>query len=112
MEFPPTTRNAHKGSGHRVAAVIGFAVLMALTVSACARNSSSAGGAALSVAELRAAPEHGTLSREHSVTVEVPETELDARFQRLAFSAAPRTLHRRRSSALGLSRSRYSAGSS
>jgi hypothetical protein len=86
MEFPPTTRNARKVSGHwsRVAAVIGFAVFTTLTVSACSRNNPSAGGAALSVAELRAAPEHGTLSREHSVTVEVPETELDARFQRLA----------------------------
>jgi hypothetical protein len=64
-----------------VAVVLGFAVLTTLAVSACSRNKLAASGAAL---ELRADQEHGTLSREHSVTVEVPETELDARFQRLA----------------------------
>jgi hypothetical protein len=85
MEFPPNTRSAHNGTGHwsRVAAVIGFTAFTTLTVPACSRNSSSAGGAALSVAELRAAPEHGTLSREPSVTVEVPESDLHSGFQRL-----------------------------
>lgn len=80
MEFPPNTGN---GSSRwlRVAAVIGLAILTTLAVSACSRNSLARGGAAL---ELRADQEHGTLSREHSATVEVPETELDARFQRLA----------------------------
>ena len=80
MEFPPNTRSG-SGRRSRVAAVIGFALLTSLAVSACSRNSVARVGAAL---ELRADQEHGTLSREHSVTVEVPETELDARFQRLA----------------------------
>ena len=80
MEFPPNTRS---GSNRRprMAAILGFAFLTALAVSACSRHSLASGGAAL---EMRADQEHGTLSREHSVTVEVPETELDVRFQRLA----------------------------
>jgi hypothetical protein len=81
MDFPPNTR---RGSGRRsrVAAVIGFAVLTSLAISACSHNNPASGGAALR--ELRADPEHGTLSREHNVSVDVPETQLDARFQRLA----------------------------
>jgi hypothetical protein len=80
MEFPPNTRSG-SSRWSRVAAVIGLAVLTTLAVSACSRNSLARGGAAL---ELRADQEHGTLAREHGATVEVPETELDARFQRLA----------------------------
>ena len=80
MEFPPNTQ-CGSSRWSRLAAVIGFAVLATLAVSACSRNSLARGGEAL---ELRADQEHGTLSREHSVTVEVPETELDTRFQRLA----------------------------
>ena len=80
MEFPPNTRSRSSGWS-RVAVVLGLAVLTTLAVSACSRNNLAASGAAL---ELRADQEHGTLSREHSVTVEVPETALDSRFQRLA----------------------------
>jgi hypothetical protein len=81
MEFPPSSR---KGPSLRlrVAAIVGFAVLTTIAMSACSRNNLAPGGAALR-AELSAGQEHGTLSREHSVTVEVPETDLDMRFQRL-----------------------------
>ena len=83
MEFPSSSGMSRKRSNHcsRLAAVIGFAFFMTIAMSACSRNSVAPGGAAL---ELRADQEHGTLAREHSVTVEVPESELDARFQRLA----------------------------
>lgn len=92
LEFRPTTRS---GSSRRprVAAVIGFAVLTTLAVSACSRNSLAPGGVALRAAELRVDQEHSTLAREHSVTVEVPETELDARFQSLADRCKTDTAH-------------------
>ncbi len=83
MHFPSSSsmlsKRAIRCSG--LAAVIGFAFFMTIAMAACSRNNLAASGAAL---ELRADQEHGTLSREHSVTVEVPETELDARYQRLA----------------------------
>jgi hypothetical protein len=75
MEFPGPSR------WPRVVATIGFAVLTTIAMSACSRNELARSGAAL---DLRADQDHATLSREHRVTVEVPETELDARFQRLA----------------------------
>lgn len=83
MEVPFCSGMAHKRSNRRsrLAAVIGFSLFTTIGMSACSRNNLAAGGAAL---ELRADQEHGTLSREHSVTVEVPETELDVRFQRLS----------------------------
>src|SRR5258708_16564591 len=86
MEFPSSSGMSRKRFNHcsRLAAVVGFAFFMTIAMSACSRNNFPAGGAALNAAVLRADQEHGTLAREHSVTVEVPETELDARFQRLA----------------------------
>jgi len=75
------TTDMHTPRWSRVAAAIGFAVLTTLAISACSRNSLARSGAAL---ELRADQEHETLAREHSVTVEVAESELDGRFQRLA----------------------------
>jgi hypothetical protein len=85
MEFRSSSGMADKRSSRcsQLAAVIGFALFTTIAMSACSRNNPRAVGAALR-AELRADQEHLTLSREHSVTVEVPETELDARFQRLA----------------------------
>jgi hypothetical protein len=79
MEFPPNIRSG-SSRWSRTAAAIGFA-LATLALSACSRNSLAPGVAAL---ELRADQEHGTLAREHSVTIEVPETELNVSFQRLA----------------------------
>jgi hypothetical protein len=83
MGFPSSSGMSRRRSNpcSRLAAVIGFAFFMTITISACSRNSLATGGAAL---ELRADQERGTLSREHSLTIEVPETELDAHFQRLA----------------------------
>jgi len=54
--------------------------------SACSRNDSPpAAGVALKISQRGgASPEHGTLSREHSVVVDVPETELATRFRRVA----------------------------
>lgn len=75
------TTDMHTPRWSRVAAAIGFAVLTTHAISACSRNSLARSGAAL---ELRADQEHETLAREHSVTVEVAESELDGRFQRLA----------------------------
>jgi hypothetical protein len=48
----------------------------------------------LSVAQKeRASPESGTLSREHSVVIDVPETELDVRFRRVADRCTADTTH-------------------
>jgi hypothetical protein len=41
----------------------------------------------------RAAQEHGSLSREHSVTIDVPETDLDTKFHRVVERCAGDTAH-------------------
>jgi len=82
MKLPPNSRS-RSSRWSRVVALIGLAFLTTLAISACSRNDLARSGVALS-AELRQDQEHGTLSREHHVTVEVPETELDMRFQHLA----------------------------
>jgi Domain of unknown function (DUF4349) len=84
MEFPSSSGLADKRCMRRPrsATLIGFALLATMAMSACSRSNPQFGAALL--ADQRVSQEHGTLSREHSATIEVPETELDARFQRLA----------------------------
>jgi hypothetical protein len=65
---------------------IGVLALLALMgLAACNRNNPSLGKAMPAMASHRQATEasHSTLSREHSVTIEVPEYDLGSRFQRL-----------------------------
>jgi hypothetical protein len=50
MELPPRGRRGSSGRTH-VAAIIGFAILATIAMSACSRNNLAASGAAL---ELRA----------------------------------------------------------
>src|SRR5580698_5220150 len=65
--------------------ILALALVGAFGMTACNRNShlASEPQAFMASQALRAESAHGTLSREHSVTVEVPESELHARFQRL-----------------------------
>jgi Domain of unknown function (DUF4349) len=89
LEFPPVSVDANRPV-HRYSSII-LALLVVFIVviagSACTRNNSSltAPRAALKMSQQdRASPEHGTLSREHSVVIDVPETELETRFRRVA----------------------------
>jgi hypothetical protein len=70
----------------RLLGILGVTFFALMGMTACNRNEHAlAGTAPLVVSKLqRAAEEHSTLSREHTVTVNVPETELGARFQHLA----------------------------
>jgi 3-oxoacyl-ACP reductase-like protein len=66
-----------------------------VTGSACSRNAPSlAAIPALNVSKQQRAPQdHGTLSREHSVTIDVPETELEARFRRVVYQCTGDSAH-------------------
>jgi hypothetical protein len=77
-------RPAHRYSPIIRAFLVAF--IVAIAGSACSRNDSPpAAGAALKMSQRdHASPEHGTLSREHSVVIDVPETELETRFRRVA----------------------------
>jgi hypothetical protein len=84
---------------HRYSSII-LALLVAFTVviagSACSRNDSSLATprAALKMSQQdRASSKHGTLSREHSVVIDVPETELETRFRRVVDRCAGDSAH-------------------
>jgi DNA repair exonuclease SbcCD ATPase subunit len=65
--------------------IVGFTLVCLVGMTACNRNNHSiAAPAAQMVSHLeRADSAHSTLSREHSVTIEVPESDLHSSFQRL-----------------------------
>ena len=66
-------------------AIVGFTLACLVGTTACNRNSplASEHPALMTSQALRADSAQGTLSREHSVTVEVPESALNSSFQRL-----------------------------
>jgi hypothetical protein len=74
-----------KISSVRRTGILALALVGAFGMTACNRNShlASEPQAFMASQALRAESAHGTLSRDHSVTIEVPESELHARFQRL-----------------------------
>jgi hypothetical protein len=66
--------------------ILGLAFVCIIGITACNRNShlgSEQQPALMMSQSLRAESAHGTLSREHSVTIEVPESDLHSNFQRL-----------------------------
>jgi hypothetical protein len=66
--------------------LLGFTLVCLVGMTACNRNSHSAAAPAaqmVSNMQLRAESAHSTLSREHSVTIDVPESDLHSAFQRL-----------------------------
>jgi acyl transferase domain-containing protein len=70
----------------RRSGILAFALVSAFGMTACNRNSHLASEPLAFMAAsqpLRAEPAHGTLSRDHSVTIEVRESDLQASFQRL-----------------------------
>ena len=79
----------------RAARIFGVTFLVVTVLFGCSRTSAShAFMAPLSVAKKeRAAPESGTLSREHSIVIDVPETELDLRFGRLTDRCTADSVH-------------------
>jgi hypothetical protein len=84
LEFPPVSVDVNRlGDRHWVLVAIFF---MVIAGSACSgHNASHAVTAPMTLAKQdRASPEHGTLSREHSVVIDVPETELESAFRRVA----------------------------
>jgi hypothetical protein len=66
--------------------ILGFALVCLIGMTACGRNNHlvSEPQAPMASQPQRAQSAHGTLSREHSVTIEVPESDLHSGFQRLA----------------------------
>lgn len=88
MEFPPVSVDANRFPGRCSPVVWQLLVtfIVAIAGSACSgHNASHAGTAPMTLAKQdRASPEHGTLSREHSVVIDVPETELESAFRRVA----------------------------
>jgi hypothetical protein len=88
MEFPSMSFDPNRpGDGYSpMMRVLLVAFFIAIAGSACSRNGPSlAAMPALAVSkQQRATQEHGTLSREHSVTIDVPETELETGFRRVA----------------------------
>jgi hypothetical protein len=84
LEFPPLSVDVNRlGDRPWVLVAIFF---MVIAGSACSgHNASHAVMAPMTLAKQdRASPEHGTLSREHSVVIDVPETELESAFRRVA----------------------------
>jgi hypothetical protein len=84
MQSPFATRFVSNRK-RRLAGIFGLAVLCLVGLSACNRNHAMSSAVPLMMAHADLAERaHSTLSREHSLTVEVPESDLAARFQRLA----------------------------
>ena len=87
MKFPRLSVDANRppGLSPTVRAILA-AVLVAFAVSACSRNEGSRGAMPMLLASKvqSAPPEHGTLSREHAVVIDVPETELETKFRSVA----------------------------
>lgn len=96
LEFYPTSDSP--GLADRVLPMV-RAMLVTLLVlgagSACSRNDAARTAMPASMAaRVQLAPqEHSTLSREHSVVVDVPETELESTFRRVADRCAGDSAH-------------------
>jgi Domain of unknown function (DUF4349) len=81
LEFPPLSVDVNRlGDRPWVLVAIFF---MVIAGSACSRNDASRGAMAPLMAKMQVAQEdHGsTLSRQHAVVIDVPETELETRFR-------------------------------
>lgn len=77
----------------RIACILGATLFGATVLLGCSRTSASH-AAPLRVAQKdRVAPESGSLSREHSIVIDVPETELELRFRRLADRCTADSVH-------------------
>src|SRR5271168_1452303 len=74
-----------RNSQLRRVGILGLTFIALTGMTACNRNehARAATEPLVMAKQQRAEAVHSTLSREHSVTIDVPETELDSRFQRL-----------------------------
>jgi len=72
-----------------------FTLLVVVAGSACSRNDAPRTPMqSLMVSKVRQAPqEHGTLSREHSVVIDIPETDLESKFRRVVDRCATDSAH-------------------
>jgi hypothetical protein len=96
LEFPALSVDAERARGlSPMIRVVLITFIVAIAMSACSRNNAAGGAMPVSVASKvqRESPEHSTLSREHSVVIDVPESELETRFRSVADHCATDSAH-------------------
>jgi hypothetical protein len=99
LEFQPSSGAAAQVAGRfsPTGRALFFTLLVILAGSACSRNDAARTAMpslmASKVQVQQAPQEHGTLSREHSVVIDVPETDLESKFRRVVNRCASDSAH-------------------
>jgi hypothetical protein len=114
LDFPPVSVDGNQSAGRN--SVIVWTLLVTfftvLAASACSRNDGSRGAMAPLMAKVQSAKEeHGsTLSRQHAVVIDVPETELDTKFRSVVDHCTANSAHHCTILQSELSTGRYPSG--